>query len=111
MRFECWVNKVRIETSIFIIQYLLNLHVNNGYANTPSCYVVRTLPVLSILSKTDEPQCVISTEYRYGSGPSTVPYTNDVVTESLGRRRRSILVRQLQERRDRQEPVLRVAVG
>ena len=46
-----------------------------------------------------------------GSGPSAVSYTDDVVTESLGRRRRSILVRQLQERRDRQEPVHRVAVG
>ena len=46
-----------------------------------------------------------------GSGPSAIPYIDDVVTESLGRRRQSILVRQLQERGDSEEPVHRVAVG
>ena len=29
-----------------IISYLMLLHGNNGYANAPKCYGIRTLPVL-----------------------------------------------------------------
>ena len=30
------------------MQYLLLFHSNNGFANAPQCYVMRTLPVLFI---------------------------------------------------------------
>jgi hypothetical protein len=40
MRFACWVTKTDYRI------YLLLFHGNSGYANTPRCYVKRTLPVL-----------------------------------------------------------------
>ena len=32
------------------MKYLLLFHGNNGYANAPECYVIRTLPVLWVFS-------------------------------------------------------------
>jgi hypothetical protein len=43
MRFTCWITKA---TDTQNMQYSLLFHSNNGYADTPQCHVIRTLPVL-----------------------------------------------------------------
>jgi hypothetical protein len=35
-----------------VLQYLLLFHWSNGYMNTPQCYIMHTLPVLSHLAWT-----------------------------------------------------------
>jgi hypothetical protein len=32
-------------------EYVIHFHCNNGYTNTPHCYVIRTLPLLLVLSE------------------------------------------------------------
>jgi hypothetical protein len=44
MRFACWITKATDTNSEYVI--LTFPHGNNGYANAPQRYVVRTLPVL-----------------------------------------------------------------
>ena len=46
MRFACRITKARIQTYTQNMQYLSFLCCNNGYANVPQCYVLRTLPVV-----------------------------------------------------------------
>jgi hypothetical protein len=55
MRFALWITKATrthtVTHSLFVslsqnVLYLLLFFGNNGFANAPSCYVVRTLPVL-----------------------------------------------------------------
>jgi hypothetical protein len=43
-RFACWITKITDTHSEYVI--LLLFHGNNGYANAPQFYVIRTLPVL-----------------------------------------------------------------
>jgi hypothetical protein len=45
MRFICWITKAR-HTQSQNMWYLLLFHSNNGYANAPQYYVIRTLPFL-----------------------------------------------------------------
>ena len=47
MRIAFWITKARIQTYLCIL-YLLFFHGNNGYANAPHSYVMRTLPVLFV---------------------------------------------------------------
>jgi len=43
MRIECWMRRLKTHTQN--MQYLFLFHCNNGYANAPQCYVIRTLTV------------------------------------------------------------------
>jgi hypothetical protein len=45
MRYACRITKA-IQTHTYNSQYVLLFHYNNGYASTPQCCVIRTLPVL-----------------------------------------------------------------
>jgi len=49
MRISCRITRVRIET-YFNIKYILVFHSNNGYAESPRCYITRKLLVLVLLS-------------------------------------------------------------
>ena len=42
VRIACWITKVTETHSEYVIQLS---HCDNGYANVPQCYVIRTLPV------------------------------------------------------------------
>ena len=44
------------QTDQYVI--LLLFHSNNGFANTPHCYVIRTLPVLFIMVETAAPTII-----------------------------------------------------
>jgi len=44
MHFAYWITKATDMTSVYVI--LLLFHGNNGYINTPQCYVTCMLPVL-----------------------------------------------------------------
>ena len=44
MRFACWIIKATVHTQNML--YLLLLHADNGYANAPQCYGIRTMVVL-----------------------------------------------------------------
>lgn len=44
--FSCQIAKARIQTHTHNMKYLLPFCSNSGYANTPKCYVVCTLPAL-----------------------------------------------------------------
>jgi len=48
MRFACWIPKATDTHSEYVI-YLLVFDYNNGCTNVPQCYVIRTLPVLSLI--------------------------------------------------------------
>ena len=48
MRFACWITKSRIHAQTHIIQYLLLSHGIIGYANASYCYVIGTLPVITV---------------------------------------------------------------
>ena len=43
------INTTTIQTHTHNIQYSLHFHCNSGDANPPQCYVMHTLPVLSII--------------------------------------------------------------
>jgi hypothetical protein len=45
MRFAFWITKATNTHS----EYLMLFHDNNGYANAPLCYVMRTLPLLFVV--------------------------------------------------------------
>jgi hypothetical protein len=45
----------RARTHTHNMQYLLLSHGNNGYANEPQCYVIRSLPVLYNLPRVSVP--------------------------------------------------------
>jgi len=44
MHFAYWITKAIDMISVYVI--LLLFHGNNGYTNTPQCYITRMLPVL-----------------------------------------------------------------
>jgi len=48
MRIACSITKATNIPSEYVIFFLL-FHCNNGYANAPQYYVIRTLPVLLCL--------------------------------------------------------------
>ena len=45
VRFASRMTKARIHPHTHNIYYLLPFQPNNGYANAPPCYVIRTLPI------------------------------------------------------------------
>jgi len=45
MHFAYWITKATDMTLVYVI--LLLFHGNNGYTNTPPCYVTCMLPVVS----------------------------------------------------------------
>jgi len=56
MRFVCWITKNTDARSEYVI---LLFHGNDGYANAPQCYVIRTLPVLGLLYLTVIPTFLV----------------------------------------------------
>jgi hypothetical protein len=48
MRVACWKTKATDTHSEYVI---LLFHGNNGYANAPRSYIIRTLPLLLFLNK------------------------------------------------------------
>jgi len=45
MNFACWIPKTTNTYSEYVILTAF-FHCNNGYANLPQCYVIRSLPLL-----------------------------------------------------------------
>ena len=60
MRIACWIPKATNTHS----EYVILLHCNNGYTNAPQCYVIRTLPLLLVLSEYLPREIVENHEYR-----------------------------------------------
>jgi hypothetical protein len=48
IRIACWITKATDTHSEYVIH--IAFHGNNGYANAPQCYVIRTLPVLLFIT-------------------------------------------------------------
>ena len=60
MRIACWVPKATNTHSVYGILF----HCNNDYTNAHQCYVIRTLPLLSVLSEYLPREIVENHEYK-----------------------------------------------
>jgi hypothetical protein len=56
MRFACWITKATDTHSEYVI---LIFHGNNGYANAPQCYAIRTLPICSFSRRSSSGKLLI----------------------------------------------------
>jgi hypothetical protein len=61
MRIACWMPKVTDTHT----EYVLFFHYNNGYANAPQCYVIRTLTVFFFRNKVIYEENDAVRAYRY----------------------------------------------
>jgi len=66
MSVACWITTSTKNTQN--MQYLLHFHGNNGYANAPECYIIRTLRILQYVTKMNT-----SLPASYRGGPRSIP--------------------------------------
>jgi hypothetical protein len=62
MRMAYWISKATNAHPEYVV--LVTFHCSNGHANTPHCYVIRTLPVL--FSQTSVRNCALLGYYASG---------------------------------------------
>jgi hypothetical protein len=68
---------LRLQTHTQNIYYLLLFHSNNGYANEPQCYVVRTLPAVFAIIFSGNPLMSVFKLGKY-SNNNNVSYKNEI---------------------------------